>query len=75
VLRYQVAPGSPADGRTVGDLHMGAEVWIRLIVRDGLSIRVRADTELEAGDEVLVLADPSSDTTARSLFTGPADPN
>jgi cell volume regulation protein A len=75
VLRYQVAPGSPADGRTVGDLHMGAEVWISLIVRDGLSIRVRADTELEAGDEVLVLADPSSDTTARSLFTGPADPN
>ena len=59
--RYQVEPGAPAAGRSVRDVHRDYEVWISLVVRDGRPLRVRPDSELQAGDELLVLADPDAD--------------
>jgi cell volume regulation protein A len=67
--RYHVTPGAPADGRTVGELHLGDELWISLIVRDGQAIPVTAHTSLLAGDEVLLLTDPTADTNAGRLFS------
>ena len=55
---YRVGAGSPADGRTVAELHRTEDVWISLVVRDGHPLRVRADTVLQAGDEVLLLVEP-----------------
>ena len=60
--RYQVVAGAPADGRSVRDLHLGQDIWISLVVREGRSLRVRGETTLRAGDEVLVLIDPDRDT-------------
>jgi cell volume regulation protein A len=58
---YRVARGAPAEGATVAELHRSEDVWISLIVRAGLPVRVRADTTLQAGDEVLLLVDPPAD--------------
>jgi cell volume regulation protein A len=63
--RFMVAAGSPADGSAIRDLALGEDVWISLVSRDGHIVQVRGDTVLNAGDEVLVLADPD-------LVSGPA---
>ena len=66
--RYQVEAGSLADGATVDELPCGEDAWISFVVRDGRLVTVRADTELRAGDEVLVLAEDDPDL--RQVFTG-----
>ena len=55
--RYVVAKGSRADGCTLRDLDVGEDFWISMISRGGRLVQVRGDTVLEAGDEVLALAD------------------
>jgi cell volume regulation protein A len=67
--RYRVSPGSPADGRTIGELPLGEDLWISMINRDGKLVHVGRDTVLQAGDEILALADPAH-TDSETLFTG-----
>jgi len=55
---YRVGRGAAAEGRTVAQLHRSENVWISVIVRDGAPVQLRGDTVLEAGDEVLLLAEP-----------------
>lgn len=55
--RYVVAAGSPADGCSLSDLDVGEDFWISMISRGGRLVQVRGDTVLQAGDEVLALAD------------------
>ncbi|MEN3360176.1 MAG: potassium/hydrogen antiporter [Mycobacteriales bacterium] len=68
--RHVVGAGAPADGSTVADLALGEDAWISLLTRDGHLVQVRGDTDLHAGDEVLVLAEPDSDVDLPYLFTG-----
>ncbi|GAA5082503.1 cation:proton antiporter domain-containing protein [Streptomyces similanensis] len=56
--RVVVEPGSPADGRAVGDLDLGEHVWVSLAIREGHLLPASGATRLEAGDEVLLLTDP-----------------
>jgi potassium/hydrogen antiporter len=65
--RYQVAAGSTVDGMTVDELPCGEDVWVSFVIRGGRLVPVRSDTELLAGDEVLVLADDVAGL--ESLFT------
>jgi potassium/hydrogen antiporter len=55
--RYVVAHGSPADGCSVRELDVGEDFWISMISRRGRLVQVRGDTVLQAGDEVLALAE------------------
>jgi cell volume regulation protein A len=55
--RFVVAAGSPADGCTIRELDVGENFWVSMISRGGRLVQVRGDTRLEAGDEVLALAD------------------
>jgi potassium/hydrogen antiporter len=55
--RYVVADGSPADGCTLADLDVGEGFWVSMVSREGRLVQVRGDTRLEAGDEVLALAE------------------
>jgi cell volume regulation protein A len=55
--RYVVAVGSPADGSSLGGLQVGESFWVSLVSRDGKLVQVRGDTVLQAGDEVLALAE------------------
>lgn len=67
--RYDVAAGAPADGCSIADLALGEDTWISMINRDGVLVPVRGGTVLQAGDEVLLLADPDTHTDPRPLFT------
>jgi len=69
--RFIVAPQSPADGSPLGEIPLGDDVWVSLISRRGRLVQVGRDTVLQAGDEVLVLADPSCPDPGRP-FTSPA---
>jgi cell volume regulation protein A len=66
--RHHVAPGSRADGVTISELPCHEDVWVSLVIRDGHLVPARADTRLQAGDEVVMLADPEHEADLRSLF-------
>jgi cell volume regulation protein A len=66
-----VAPGSPADGATLGELSgLPDGARVSLLVREGRLLAVRGSTELRAGDQLTVLADPSGAEVLRSYFEG-----
>ena len=69
--RYQVTAGSAADGATVDDLPCGEDAWVSFVIRDGRLVPVRGDTEIRAGDEVLVLTEDASQLEA--VFTQKSD--
>jgi cell volume regulation protein A len=73
--RFLVRRSAPADGSTLEDLPCGDDVWVIFIVRDGQLVSARADTRLEAGDEVLVQADEDEIPELKKLFTGRAGQN
>jgi cell volume regulation protein A len=69
--RYHVAPGTAADGSRVSDLPCGEDAWLSLVVRDGTLVTVTDDTVLQAGDDVLILADPDETPALERCFTAP----
>ena len=72
--RYQVAAGAAADGSTIADLPCGEGAWVSLVIRDGTLIPVAGETTLQAGDDVLILADPGEAPTLARCFTTLAAP-
>ena len=73
VHRLVVAAGAPADGQTLADLaELPGDVWVSFLVRDQQLVAVSGDTRLEAGDDLLVLADPSLDGQLKRAFQEPA---
>ncbi|HEV8652495.1 MAG TPA: potassium/proton antiporter [Actinomycetes bacterium] len=69
--RHVVAAGSPADGCMIGDLDLGEDVWISLVIRHGQLVPVQGSTALRAGDEILALTDPQRAPDLAPLFTAP----
>jgi potassium/hydrogen antiporter len=67
--RYLVAAGSPADGCTIGELDLGEDVWISLVIRDSQLVPVQGSTTLRAGDEILALTDPERTHDLAPIFT------
>jgi potassium/hydrogen antiporter len=72
--RYHVAPGAAADGSTIADLPCGESAWVSLVVRNGTLLPVAGETTLQAGDDVLILADPAEAPALARCFTTPASP-
>jgi cell volume regulation protein A len=73
VFHLTVAAASAADGcRIRGLTGFPVDAWISLVVRNGQLVAVRSDTKLEAGDEVLVQADPNMRDQLTSLFEEPS---
>jgi potassium/hydrogen antiporter len=74
--RHIVAAGSPADGCTIGELAVGEDVWISVVIRHGQLVPVTGATTLRAGDEILALTDPERTPDLAPVFTarpGPRD--
>ena len=72
VHRFSVATGSVAERSTVEGLgERVGDIWVSIVVRATGLVPVRGETELEAGDEVVILADPELHDTLAELF-GPA---
>ncbi len=69
VHRLRVGAGAPADGRAIGSLHeLPDPAWISVVVRHGNLLLVTGDTELRAGDEVLVLGEPEMAARLQEIF-------
>lgn len=58
---YLVTPGSPADGREIRQVHRDLDVWVGIVVRDGVPLRTRPDTVLQAGDDLLLISEPGQE--------------
>ena len=56
----------------MADLPVGEEVWISMVIRAGHLVPVRGDTRLEAGDQLLVLADPDGGPDPARVFQADA---
>ena len=73
VQRLTIVGGAPADGCTIAALaSLPGDVWVSFVVRDRQLLAVRGDTRLQAGDEVLVLADPQLHDDLVRAFEHPA---
>jgi len=70
--RYVVARGSAADGCALEDLTLGEDVWVSFVGRDGALVQVRGETRLQAGDQVLVLAEADAADAVARLFARPS---
>ncbi len=69
LVEVTLAEGSPAENHTVSDLGLPRGATIVAIVRDGHVVVPRADTMLDSGDEVLILASASiEDDEIRDLL-------
>ncbi|SOD73139.1 NhaP-type Na+/H+ and K+/H+ antiporter [Jatrophihabitans sp. GAS493] len=71
IHRLTVVAGAYADGRRVDDMpKLPENAWISLLVRDSQPIRVRGNTRLQAGDQVLITAEADRDRDLAAIFTG-----
>lgn len=70
LLEVTLAEGSPADGKTVGDLELPTDSALVAVVRDSHVIPPRGETPLRAGDEVLALAAAEAEGDLRRVLTG-----
>jgi len=71
--QVKVAEGAVVDGRTVaGIADLASNIWISIVVRDGLLLPVQGDTELRAGDLVTLLIDGDVPDEVTEMFTEPA---
>jgi potassium/hydrogen antiporter len=67
--RLTVVADSPADGRRLEDLTgLPGDAWVSFCIRDGRLLPVGGDTLLQAGDELLVLADPDARDELTKVF-------
>jgi potassium/hydrogen antiporter len=66
---FTVAAGSAAAGTAIGALARGRVAWVSAIVRGGHLVTAGADTRLQPGDEVAVLAEPDSAEELSDLFS------
>jgi cell volume regulation protein A len=73
VHRLTIRVGSPADGRTIDELAgLPGDAWVSFVVRDGQLVPITGDSRLQAGDDVLVLADAKLHDQLVAAFEGPA---
>lgn len=72
VHRLTIRAGSPADGRTIDELAgFPGDAWVSFVVRDGHLVPITGDSTLQAGDDVLVLADAELQDQLIAAFEGP----
>jgi trk system potassium uptake protein len=74
IIEIEVAPGSPAAGTKVADLGIPDGSLVISILRDGSGFVAMPDSEVQAGDEVLLVLDPGLEDKITERFTAPASP-
>ena len=70
LLEVTLAEGSPADGKTVGDLRLPADCTLVAVVRDRHVVAPTKETPLHVGDEVMALASPEAEADFKRALTG-----
>ena len=72
IIELEVAAGSAAAGRTVVELGLPNGSLVISILREGGGFVPMADSEVKAGDEVLLVLDTTLEDEITSLFGAPA---
>lgn len=73
MIEAEVLAGSEVVQQTIGELRLHGDVKFGMIVRDGETIVPAADTQLMAGDHVVILAMAESVRKIEQLFSARAD--
>src|ERR687886_2656313 len=70
IIELVVAEDAPAAGRSVADVNLPDGALVISVLRDGSGFVPKADTVVEAGDEVLVVLDPGLEQDITREFVG-----
>jgi trk system potassium uptake protein TrkA len=68
IIEVEVTPGSPAAGSPVSDMDLPEGALVISVLRDGKGFVPKADTVVEAGDEVLLVLDPGLEAAIMMQF-------
>src|ERR687897_218276 len=70
IIEVEVTDGAPAAGQRVQDMELPEGSLVISVLRDGSGFVPKADTVVEAGDEVLVVLDPGLEESITAQFVG-----
>ena len=70
LVEVRLAEGFPCGSSPLADLHMPRDATIVAVVRAGHVIVPNGETTLEAGDEVLALVTPESESDLKAMLVG-----
>jgi trk/ktr system potassium uptake protein len=70
LAEVRLADDSPADGKTIEELHVPRDATVVAVLRNTHLIVPRGDTMLRSGDEVVVLVTTDSEDEVERLLTG-----
>jgi trk system potassium uptake protein len=70
IIEIEVSRGAPAAGRRVAEVDLPDGSLIISVLRNGRGFVPKADTVIEADDEVLLVLDPGMEDSITSQFTG-----
>lgn len=70
LMEVTLAEGSPAEGKTVGDLRIPPDCTLVAVIRDRHVVAPTKETPLHAGDEVMALASPDAEQDLKRALTG-----
>jgi trk system potassium uptake protein TrkA len=68
IIELEVAAGAPAAGKSIGELELPEGCLVVSVLRDGTGFVPKADTVIEAGDEVLAVLNPGDEPAVCQLF-------
>jgi trk system potassium uptake protein len=68
IIEVEVAEGAPADGAQIGGLELPDGCLIVSVLRNGSGFVPKADTVIQAGDEVLAVLNPGDEAAVCRLF-------
>src|SRR5207302_2051227 len=61
IIELEVAEGAPAAGAEIGDLSLPEGCLVVSVLRDGTGFVPKAETTIQAGDEVLAVLSPGDE--------------
>lgn len=70
LVELTLAEGSPAEGKTIGELKMPPDCTCVAVVRSRHVITPSPDTPLQAGDEILALTSPEAEPDLQRILGG-----
>ena len=70
IIELVVSPNAPAAGRAIADIGLPEGSLVISVLRGGSGFVPKADTVVEAGDEVLVVLDPGIEDDITAVFVG-----
>lgn len=73
IIELEVSPGSRAVGKEVGSLELPDGSLLISVLRERAGFVPRADTVIEAGDEVLLVLNPGIEQDITKIFSAPEE--